>query len=400
MTTILAFVFALAPTYLVRFSIFNVPTTLFELAIYAAAFAGAVVFARDAVVRVRLRQRLYWLWPAVFLFVGATVSLFYAPDLRTALGLWKGFIVDPIILYVLLLSFAEGARATEQLVGGYVAGACVVAFWACLEGLMSGGSRVLGPYALDGSASPNYLAFALAPGIPLVLSLAYARRSGWLYVLSALLTLSVVFSLSRAGVAGLAVGVLVAIAFGASQLNRLPWVRKALLMVIAFGLVVSWVAVRPDFSLSGAGGGRTVTSNNVRWQLWGVTAELAAAHPLRGVGLGGFQEAFAAKTAGWVNFPEFITPLARTPHNLFVTLWMETTALGLAAGFIALTLAGRALFRALQSSKTQVIAAGFLGAWATLLVQGLLDTPIWKNDGMAFFWLLVAVPAILEGRKK
>lgn len=395
MTTVLALLFAALPLYLVRFDIVGIPTTLFELALYATSLVGLWLAVRSEAVRARLGARRRWFVPAALLILGATVSLGVVTDLRTALGIWKGFIVDPLLLYALTLAFAGDERALRQIVGGYLLGALGVALWGIAEAIVGSGARALGPYMLDGDASPNYLAFALAPAVPLALWLARAQRSWWLALLAVLLGLAVVLSVSRAGVAGMVLGVVIAFAAGASALWQRAVVRRATALGLLLVLGLSWFVVRPDFTRTAAEGGRTVTSNNVRWQLWGATGELVAAHPLLGTGLGQFQAAFTARTADRVNFPEYIAPLARTPHNLFVTLWLETTVLGLLAGFVALLVALRPLFRALRVPATQAGAAAFLGAWTTLLVQGLLDTPIWKNDTMAFFWLLVAAPALL-----
>ncbi|MGI6103359.1 MAG: O-antigen ligase family protein [Patescibacteria group bacterium] len=400
MTTVLALLFATLPLYLVRFDIAGIPTTIFELALYGASIAGLWVAVRSEAVRARLAARRAWFVPAALLVLGATVSLGFVVDLRTALGVWKGFIVDPILLYALTLAFAVDERSLRQIVGGYLLGALGVALWGIAEAIVGPGARAIGPYAVDGDASPNYLAFALAPAVPLALWLARAQRSWWLALLAALLGLAVVLSASRAGIAGMALGVVVGLVIATPGLWRRTVVRRATVLGLLLALSVSWFVVRPDFTRSAAEGGRTVTSNNVRWQLWGATSELVAAHPLRGTGLGQFQAAFTTRTADRVNFPEYIAPLARTPHNLFVTLWLETTVLGLLAGFAALVIALRPLFVALRGRAAPVAETAFLAAWTTLLVQGLLDAPIWKNDTMALFWLLVAASALLAGGAK
>ena len=104
-----------------------------------------------------------------------------------------------------------------------------------------------------------------------------------------------------------------------------------------------------------------------------------------------YQQAFGALTAGRVNYDEFITPNARTPHNLLLATWLETGLLGLVGLMAALVLVGTGLVRALRESQTRPIAAVLVGSWFVILAQGLVDTPVWKNDLFVLFWLLVAV---------
>lgn len=387
-------ILALLPTYLVRFAVLGIPTTLLELCIYAATAYGLALYGGHSVYRDRLRQRVQFLLPAALLFLGALIGVLVSPDQRLALGLLKGFIIDPILVYVLLLTFVGGRQEIMRLIRTVVVSGSIVATVGILQALILHESRALGIYRFDAASSPNYLAFVLAPLAPLVL---VAIRRPWLRAVSlASLLAALMLTGSRAGlVAGIA-GLGIALVLSSRQFWTQRTVQLACLSVLVLGLFGSWFVVRPDFGASPTTGGRITSSNNIRWQIWGATGELVRAHPVTGLGLGNYQRAFGILTEHRVNFAAYITPEARTPHNLAVGLWTDTGLLGLGAFFVGLVLVGRSLVVGLRRSQTRQLAAVLTGSWFVLLAHGLVDMPIWKNDLFILFWFLVALPGILN----
>lgn len=390
---VLVLIAALLPTYLIRFQLAGIPTTLLELIIYGAVIAVLLREGWRPILQ-RFNQRRVWLLPPVLLAVGGMIGVAVSPDTRAALGLLKGFIFDPILVYLLALAAPVRIERTIQALVGSVA---LIAGLAIVQVLARDESRALGVYALDAMSSPNYLAFAIAPIVPLVVAATKDRR---LQVFGACTLLVALFLTgSRAGFVAGAAGLCVAVLLQSASFWRERWVRLMALVLLVGALAGSWLVVRPDFGASPEDGGRVTSSNNVRWQLWGATGELIRAHPLTGVGLGDFQQAFDALTHDRVNFSAYITPEARTPHNLAIGLWTDTGIFGLAAFFALLVLVGRALVRAARVPVTRFIAAALIGSWSVLLAHGLVDMPIWKNDGMVLFWVLAALPLLLNEQR-
>lgn len=435
MIYLLTAISVLLPTYLVRFDIGGIPSTLLEVLIYVVFVVGLIRALQEKDTWKLLQSRLAWLVPAGLIALGGLLGVLIAPDLRAALGLYKGFILDPMLVYVLALAFLQTRNDMRVLGWGLFGGATFVALWSLVDvGNLQTAERVIGPYALDANASPNYLAFALAPLLPLAVWVGSRRghlRGEWLVssevkeavpdrhsldhrgfamttwgwvALTSLAAIVIILGLqasdSRAGlVAGLG-GLSIAIVLS-FQLSAFSFqVRRALVVFLLAACALSWFAVRPNFDLSPEQGGRITASNNVRWQLWSATGELVQQHWLLGTGLGGFQEQFGELTKDRVNYPEFITPRARTPHNLIVGVWMEMGLIGLIGLIVAIVLVGKTLFRALRRPQDRTAAAALLGSWFVLLAHGLVDQPIWKNDTMVMFWLLVALSAVIAEDKK
>ena len=111
-------------------------------------------------------------------------------------------------------------------------------------------------------------------------------------------------------------------------------------------------------------------------------------HPLFGLGLGGYAYLFRG-----------IQPEDH-PHDLWLTFWVEMGVLGvLAFTVILLGLLWRG-WRAWPrvDGFARPLLWGVLGALVLWTVHGLIDTPYWKNDMSAEFWILAAIEvSVLRG---
>lgn len=381
------------PLYLVRFEILGIPTTLWEISLYAV-----VLFWFGA-------RR--WEWRKVkqdpllpflgLIFLASLLSFVEATDLRAALGQWKALIFDAFLLYVLVRQFlprASGAIERALLLGGSVIAIHGLASWWWGASVVDG--RAVGLYMLDPSASPNYLALFLAPLVGLGGGLLFRgwRERGWrlgdsLVGLATLAILAAVFaSGSRAGVAValLAIGWLVTFGITKVWLYLRGWIWGVFVFLILIAGIVFAPQVLPNRLIDEASGGRIVTSNNIRAEIWLVTTlEILPQMPVTGLGLGQFQAVFKELTVGRPNYQEYIAPWALHPHNLFLMHWVSLGFLGL-VGWLGLYLR---LWQFLKRYLLLVLPAGT--ALGILLIQGLVDTPYYKNDLAALFMVLAAL---------
>lgn len=387
---------SLLPIYLIRFRLFGIPSTALEVLIYLVFVVAIFNWARDAQIRRRLYERRIYLLPAGLILLGAVSGTLIASEKIISLGLLKGFIIDPILVYLLILTFVKEKSEIILVFKGLIVGAIAIALWAFTDAYLGiEGERIIGPYRLDTNASANYLAFALAPVVPIATWFMLREKGKWRWG-----TLVLILLLGAVLLSGSRAGLVVAVAGSALTLmlsQQWFWSKTVfsygLISILIVGAFLGYFVVKPDFSLNPAEGGRITSSNNVRWQIWSASAELLQANPLLGTGLGNFQQAFSELTMGRVNYPEFISPRARTAHNLVLTLWFEITILGVLGFFAVLVLSGKNLFRAMRARNELAIA--LLGAWLVILAHGLVDMPIWKNDGMVLFWILVGLSVTL-----
>ncbi len=405
MAWLIALIFVALPSYLIRFSVLGIPTTVLEVLIYSA-FLWLLIAQPIALTLERIRPALkYFAWPTLFLLVGAIIGLSVAPDLRVALGLVKGYLLDPILLTLLLIASRgtnEGWDPFHRIIRPLLLSGVWVGLSAFLLNRASDG-RYLGIYGLDQFASPNFLALYLAPiailGLGTLIWCKFDRMYGGLGFAAGLL--GVILSGSR--------GALLALLFGIC-LTLFLWLlyhptykkwRKLWIAGFAgiclVGLVAGSQIARPNFGDQATV--RASTSNNIRYEIWRTTiVDIIPKKWLTGVGIGNFQLYFTEITANRVNFPEFISPWALSPHNIFLTIWVNLGIFGI-VGFVWLLIA---FFRMLTPILHKpMVAPIYFASMVTLLVHGLVDAAYWKNDLAILFWtLLVLAYFILSSSKE
>src|SRR3989338_6958298 len=116
--------FLLLPTYLIRFTIGPLPTTLLEgmfgaitLVWFIHIFQKKLSIKQDSKKLLQHRSLLI----AIFLFVlGATISIFTSIDTRAALGLWKAFYIEPIILAFILYTTIKEKKDLHLILLGLI----------------------------------------------------------------------------------------------------------------------------------------------------------------------------------------------------------------------------------------------------------------------------------------
>lgn len=393
MTYLISLILLLLPAYLIRFSVFGIPSTVLEVLIYAVFLYG---LWRAYKAGFRPIESEIWL-PIGALIIALIISTIIAPDKRVALGELKGFFIDPLIFLWLIWQFAKKEKLL-LLFGSLSISGLFVAVCTIIQkilGNVTPDGRVIGIFGY----SPNYLALFLMPIAVLTAGLLFTdyrlprlqnKYLRWSVVglLFALLLLAIYFSGSRGGIMALVFGIGI---FFLAKYWRFVGQRFSSKIIVAIlilaAIYTAWTFIRPDFSASPASG-RVASSNNVRWQIWQASWELGAKNiknSLLGVGLGNFQAAFGELTKNRANFPEYITPMALTPHNIYLMFWLSTGILGLLSFLVLLVLFFRQALQNLSGEFAPIILAVF----SAMAIYGLVEASIWKNDLSIiffFFW--------------
>lgn len=363
------------PSYLVRFSIFGIPMTILEIAIYLVfTFYFLLFIFRKAKFYLPDRR---WLWPIGLFIMGALLGVLISPDKRLAFGQFKGFIFDPMLFgWIVYSALSEKIISHKFVLNSLVFGGLMAAFSAALP-LVDASGRRLGIFGFEPMASANYLALFLAPIF--ILAVGEPRKT----IIHRLAALFMIFAIFATASRGAFFGILLGLWWLFSSRLK-PLLRFAVPVVIAVALIF-WT--KPDLSAPPASG-RISTSNNIRYEIWKTTAEIITENSrnfLFGVGLGNYQNYFTELTKDRVNYPEFIAPRALTPHNLFLAWWTNGGLLMLISGVWLAVL----VFK----------KPGFLpgqAAFVALLGHGLVDAPYFKNDLAMLFWLLIVLVLSVE----
>ena len=382
---LLAVTVASLPLYVVRFKVGPVPSTLVEVLI-------AITVATYLVARWREGMRRLMRTPLdipilVFLLAGL-VAVVIPADHSGALGLYRAYFVEPVLLYYVAADLLRVERDFRTLIVGFGIGSTAFALlnlgaWAVALTHHSVNIRAA-PEALY--TSPNSVALYLEPPAALALGLVIYATSPGLRRL-ALAWLAILFSasiltLSRGLYVAFAAVLLFAVFSIRSVRLRIGLVAAAIVASLAL-LQVPYISVR----VFGQNGPETaIGSFGQRLSIWTSSLHLIHDHLVFGVGLRAYQTAIVPYV-----LPHEIPELY--PHNVWLAFWAQLGFLGIASFvFIFVSLVVRAWF-AFRSTSTlhKALLWGVLAALITFAVHGMVDTPYYKNDLAVEFWMLAAL---------
>lgn len=388
---------ALLPSYLWRGSIFGLPTTWLELAIYVTALAALWRWGLAPWRQIFAAQNWRWLAPAGLWLLAAIVGTLVAPDKRLALGELKGWVFDPMLLVATLAAAAYhtgGRHLWRDTLGALLAGAAGTTVIALVGAGAAGAVRLAGWYD-----SPNVLAMYLVPIAVAALTWYAAhgrdelsRPGRRLWILGCAVTLlGIVLTNSYAALAATVLALGLYVLLRRVQQSWLATALATVTIVVGLTLPFAMVALGRWVLPSHSNATYHLTSGETRFILWREATHLVQDHPLFGLGLGQWQPQFQKLIhpglPGALN-PGYLIELyyaSLFPHNLWLATWLSLGLMGVAA-LAWLTVL---VWRAAKSSPLPAVVL------ASILLQGLVDTPLYKNDLSVLFWVCVLAAATL-----
>lgn len=383
-TLMLGFTAACLPLYVVRFKYGPVSTTLLEGLVLATI--AVYLIARWREHSLRFNRTPYDI-PIGLLLVAGAIAVFVPADKWHALGLYRAFFVEPIVIFYVAADLLRRPAEIRWVLLGLGLGSSIFAVMNIVAFAVAyaEGTIVLGspPTALY-TSSPE-VAMYLEP--PLALAAGFvlfsSERKDRLLAIAwmAFLVPALALTLSRG--AYFAIAVLVAVAVISNR--RRLWIAAgvAAAAVVAVVLLVQIPLVQRRFA------GQFDLGNSqgtIRGRLSIFTDTLSGLrdHPIFGVGLGGYHYLFRGK------IPEIY------PHDVWLTFWVEVGLLGLiafAAIYFGLLYRGWRAMPRVQGFYRPLLW-GALGALVLWGVHGLVDSPYWKNDMSLEFWIIAAFEVV------
>ena len=364
-----AFITAFLPFYLIRFKIEFLPMTLLELMILILAIVW-LIKGED-------KKLGNFKYPIVAWLIVATISVFVSPDLKTALGIWKAYFIEPILFFIVFINVIKTKKDLSLIFKALGFSALYISLFAIwqkitgqgVESLVSfGGQEVLRVTSVFGY--PNAVGLFLAPLI-LIFICQKNKLSYWL--LSLLALLAIIFAKSEGAIFGILAGL---IFLGLS----LKFWRKFTLV----GIIISIFLILFTPSLKNYFWQKATLSDfsgQIRKEMWQETLQMLKQKPILGAGLSGYQKA--------------VTPYHKKsyieiylyPHNIFLNFWSE---LGIAGLIVFLWIIIK-FFRTGLKNKNDIINISLNAAMVVLLFHGLVDAPYFKNDLSVLFWLIIGL---------
>jgi O-antigen ligase len=330
-----------------------------------------------------------------FAFLGFASSLWASDPGRTISNATR--LVQVVVLYLIAYSAARDRRSASILTWSFVVGA----FCAAATGLVTGQGFAQTDRLSGGIVDPNFLAASLAAavGIGLMLALDPERNPAAriaVVMLTAVDLLAIFKTESRGGAVALgAVLVVAVLAAGPLRARALALALVVAALSVGYFAVVASEQARErvtDFSAQSSAG---------RNDQWAIARDVAAAHPVLGVGLGNFpvvEPSYAARDTP-IQDVQQILRFQLVVHNSYLEPLAELGPLGLVALVVAVggpvVLAARRL-RGVERPETTVRA--LVVGLAALLVayfflSGEYEKQLWLLAGLTLGAVDAALPA-------
>lgn len=374
--------------------VFGIPLYGIEIPVMVACFAYGYGWKTKLFVPSWTNHRSTFFFGVIFFFGGALLSFFANPFSLTGLGMLKTWFVFPVLWAWLWIETKPNGSDLETALlswfGVSVLSACLSLVFF-VNGFLTYDGRLEGWYA-----SPNFLAFFLAPGV-LLGSYFFLRppdqrfrlwRTATLFSLS-VLVLALFFTHSYTVWVAVSVALCFFLLF--YKKNSFSWRKKMALILLVAGVFVSLL-----FFESGSEKWQSFidasprSSLASRMMIWKASFRIIADHPVLGIGIGRFQEVYLSYQQYFSPYLEWAVP---QPHNLYLAVWLQTGIIGF-VGFLLLV--GWWMFRMTISifTRTSAVprstAALLMALLIFTLIAGLTDTPFFKTDLVFMFWYCIA----------
>lgn len=454
------------PLYMFKATVFGIPVTLVEAFIYAAFLALTVHLAVGHVKRNKALKLLHGfraifskkhllnidflkIFLPIFLFILAGVlSLIVTPEQVTmmdgstifygqkiALGILKGWILNPILMFLLFIYVVKNNKDVLTLLNFYTVSALFLSLWAFMQiatqTYITPDARASGPFE-----NANYLALYLAPAVlytvvrikealfPVIYLEKYTfwkipLRKGkfplekpetFLFLMAFLaLFVSILYTKSYAGMLAVLLSAFFYFGFEYAEYRRnkinvpLPW--KMIITVFVSLSILTLAVYNIDSSKwQSMFKFEERNSSSVRIEVYTTALTLLEENWLLGIGMGQFPAQYQLESTRILGHEPFEWNMLH-PHNLFIAVWLNMGLLGVVAFMWILYLCVESTWPHLRNfaykkvKETPKLRVLGLSLLMIILVHGLFDTPFFKNDLALLFWVIAAV-CLLPTKKK
>jgi len=395
----LALILFLLPSYQIRFNVFAIPTTFLE-GMILLFFLATLIREQFNLKNVYFSAPRHWRYLALAWLLCASLAIFVSPNKIAALGIWKAYFVEPIILFFLFLFYFQDRSQRKLFIYSLLGSAFYLSVYAIYQKITGQGvyslevwpsGRVLRSTGLF--SYPNALGLYLAPLIMVAVGYWRSAISKFekTFLISVIISsvLAIIFARSEGAILGIIVG---GFSFGVLYS---AWRKKTILAFLIFVLILvglySFIPgvknyLYPKIAFKDF-------SSQVRLGMWRESFNMLKDHSIFGAGLAGYQKIMPPYHK--INYVEIYL----YPHNIVLNFWSELGLSGLII-FILIIYSFFARARDKIKKEKQNIPALWLIAATTsamivILAHGLVDAPYFKNDLSIIFWLINAVILVI-----
>ena len=431
------------PLYVVRFSVGPLPTTFLEIYVLVLTVVwflskvksdqgsvtdkspGSKIPVPSSHIRgslLEIRSSIgKWLWPLVTWLAVTLVAVFVAQDSLAAFGHWRAFMLEPVLVFVILLDTLagrpHGVALTVRLLRSMAIVTILMGVYAIFQYITGWGipspwdvaeaRRATGTFGYPNGLSLFIVPFGIVSFIRFVGLLIVDHMGSTLQryvfaIASALALVATVLAKSMGGVLAFGIGVVLTLII--FKKTRIVGIVLTVFGVLAAGLV-AWNIYGTELHPATIEDSLTASkkwSSSVRIIIWQESFEIIKDNPVLGTGLRSFKTAILPyHTATWMEtFPH--------PHNILLMLWIETGILGLLTFLWLIGTWAQTVIR----RRSIVLGPGsdqrqdhvprtmdrliWIVPLIVILAHGMVDMPYFKNDLALQFFLLAALATTLS----
>jgi putative inorganic carbon (hco3(-)) transporter len=389
MAFVLAALLVLSPTYLIRFEVGGLPLNMLEIAIavFLLILVTWIIYSKQITEFLKfIKDQPPSILAAAGLFILAgLISTIISPDLRHASGMFLTLFILPVICYLPAKFILRSEESRIIFIYTITVMIIVASVYGILQyftllGLPETwwGNSIEPKRVLSFFAHPNAFALWLTPLLAFLIPITVTekkRQTRILYSSAVILGfMALILSGARGGWLGFMAAVGVYILFSRNKKATHTLISCAVLAAVIIAAVPN---LRYRVILPFKGEKSAVS----RFSLWHTANKMIFDSPILGQGLYSYQTNFEK-----YNTDPGLAPINH-PHNIFLTLWLETGLLGLLS-FVYIF-----LYSGYTSFKRRMLAPNFgiLLFLIALLFHGLTDSPYIINHLALTYWLILGL---------
>jgi putative inorganic carbon (HCO3(-)) transporter len=376
-----------APLYLLKFSVFGIPTNVLEIFILLSFVASIPTFNCSRISTYGSKKNLISIFGIILILFGLIISTLVNRNYSVGFGIIKSWFILPIIFSLTVYNFIRTKYDSENILKW-------IYFSSFFVSLVSLVYLFFGKLTFDFRLeafylSPNYLAMYLMPAVLIGWYFFHETKNKnkkRFYFVSLLAILaSIYFTFSYGSWIAIVFGILVYFLLKNSlNMARLRfWPIFGIIIFLALGFLFS----RQKFTNFVENTPRSSTASRV--MIYQSSFKILKDNPFFGIGPGNFQNKYLEYQK---YFPPYLEWAVPEPHNLYLAFWLQSGLIGL-IGFISLIIfwLKNSFQNVRQKNSCSNLAVLLFAIMISILVYGIYDTPIWKNDLAFVFWIIFAL---------
>jgi len=385
----------LLPTYLLRFNFFEIPTTLLEIMLFSLFISFIYQIIKN---RIDLRFYNFFLILIALLIISC-VSLKISDVSFQSLGIFKSYIIEPILFFIILINRLKDKKDLNLLF--YALGTSVIylSIYAIFQKITGIGisktdltwTNLETRRVTSFFEYPNALGLYIAPIVALYIGKFIEfiknkklRKNKILFIFNISVIifgiLSIIFARSEGAIIAIILSILfISFIYVKDKLNFI-------FATIIVGTSLFFIPKTQSFLYN-----KVLLndySGKIRYQMWVETKNMLKDNFIFGAGLNNYQNKIQPYKLN-KNYETFLFP-----HNIILNFWSELGFFGLIIFIIIFYIFFKKCY--LLKDKNKSLAIAISASMFALIIHGLVDVPFFKNDLAILFWTIISLSIVLE----